>query len=350
MIPAALMTKEMRFRAISIIDIMSSVIYGGSALFIAYLGYGLWSLVHSVIFAALFRCVASCIVASYVPKFGWNSKVAVNIVKFGGGLTLASVLNYAARNVDFFIIGKFLGATQLGFYKRAYDLAVIPKEKVGDSLARILFPFICKIRDDKVWTKSAFLKTDKTIGLICIPSLIFMMITAPEIIIVLYGEQWIKSVLSFRIMALGGIFYSLCCSYGPILLAYGHTGSYLKLQATYAFTLIIITLISVRYGIEGVATGVVLVLLIYLLVNNYIVSKIINISIIEIICNMKLSVYICLTVAIALLAYDRCCYTENLIMDLCVKTAMLATIYVTFFYVSKDSVVCEIKKTIQSRF
>ncbi|MFA7060548.1 MAG: lipopolysaccharide biosynthesis protein, partial [Pedobacter sp.] len=161
MIPAALLTKEMRFKAISIIDILSSVIYGFSALFMSYLGYGLWSLVYSVILSALFRSIASCIVASYIPRFGWHNATAVHIFKFGGGLTTASVLNYTARNLDFFIIGKYLGSAQLGLYKRAYDLAVIPKEKVADSLSRVLLPFLCKIRDDKAWTKSAFLKTIK---------------------------------------------------------------------------------------------------------------------------------------------------------------------------------------------
>ena len=349
MIPAALMTKEMRFRAISLIDILSSVIYGCSALFIAYLGYGLWSLVHSVILAALFRCVASCIVASYVPKFGWNNVAAAHIIKFGGGLTLASVLNYAARNIDFFIIGKFLGATQLGLYKRAYDLAVIPKEKVGDSLSRILFPFICKIRDDKAWTKSAFLKTDKMIGLICIPILLFMIFAASDIVVVLYGERWIKSIPPFRLMALGGIFYSLCCSYGPILLAYGYTSNYLKIQAMYAFTLLIVTLVGVKFGIEGVAISVSFILFIYLAVNNFIVSKIININITDILNNTKLSIYIGVTIVTALMLYEKIGYVGNHTINLVVKSFIATIVYGVYIYFSKDSVVDEMKKTIFSR-
>ena len=346
MIPAALMTKEMRFRAISIIDIMSSVIYGGSALFIAYLGYGLWSLVHSVIFAALFRCVASCIVASYIPRFGWHNATAVHVFKFGGGLTVASVLNYTARNLDFFIIGKFLGSAQLGLYKRAYDLAVIPKEKVADSLSRVLLPFLCKIRDDKAWTKSAFLKTNKTIALICVPVLLFSFLSAPEIVNVLYGEQWTGAIKSFQIMSLGGIFYALFAPFGSVLVAYWKTRLYLSVQAIYSLLLLVFTLVGVKYGIEGVSIGVVASLFIVLNACVYFVKDIIALSVREFFHSLLLPLIIGITVLIIIASFNTIFKLNDNAIKLAANSVLASLTYFSFMLFYNDDLLEELRTSL----
>lgn len=349
MIPAALMAKEMRFRIISLIDILSSGIYGVSALFIAYLGYGLWSLVHSVILAALFRCVASCITASYFPKFGWNGKVAVHVIKFGGGLTLASVLNYTARNLDFFVIGKFLGSAQLGLYKRAYDLAVIPKEKVADSLSRVLLPFLCKIREDKAWTKSAFLKTNKTIALICVPVLLFSFLSAPEIINVLYGEQWTGAIKSFQIMSLGGIFYALFAPFGSVLVAYGKTRLYLSVQTIYSLLLLVLTLVGVNYGIEGVSIGVVVSLFIVLNACVYFVKDTITLSTREFIHSLSLPLFIGTTVVSVLMTFKYFLTINDSLTKLFINSVLATLVYVCFLWFYKDDLLEELRISLVGR-
>jgi O-antigen/teichoic acid export membrane protein len=350
MIPAAIMTKEMRFRAISIIDILSSVIYGFSALLMAYMGYGLWSLVYPVLLSALFRCVASCIVASYIPKLGWHNKTAVHIFKFGGGLTVASVLNYTARNLDFFIIGRFLGSAQLGLYKRAYDLAVIPKEKVADSLSRVLLPFLCKIRDDTVWTKSAFLKTNKTIALVCIPVLLFSFLSAPEIVSVLYGDQWTGAIRSFQIMSLGGIFYALFVPFGSVLVAFGKTRSYLLLQTVYSALLLVFTLVGVKYGIEGVSLGVVTTLFVVLNVSVYFVKNVIALSLIDFICNLLLPLLIGISIVIVLVSSHAFLALTSNIIKLAINTVLATSTYVCFMLFYKDALLDELKITILDKF
>lgn len=350
MIPAALMTKEMRFRAISIIDILSSVIYGFSALLMAYLGYGLWSLVYPVLLSALFRCVASCIVASYIPKLGWNNGTAAHILKFGGGLTVASVLNYTARNLDFFIIGKFLGSAQLGLYKRAYDLAVIPKEKVADSLSRVLLPFLCKIRDDTVWTKSAFLKTNKTIALVCIPVLLFSFLSAPEIVRVLYGDQWAGAINSFQIMSLGGIFYALFVPFGSVLVAFGKTKSYLLIQTVYSALLLIFTLVGVRYGIEGVSLGVVIALFAVLNVSFHFVKNIIALSLIDFIYNLLLPLLIGISIVIVLVLSNVYLTSSSNVIKLAINIVLSTLTYVCFMLFYKDALLEEFKIAVLDKF
>lgn len=347
LVPAALLSKKMRFKIITIIDIFGSFVYGFSALFMAYSGYGLFSLVYSQILAALFKCVAVCFAASYIPKFGWNKSSVIEIIKFGGTLTLASMFNYAARNADYLIIGKFLGAAPLGLYKRAYDLAVIPKEKVADTLNRLYFSFVCKTRDDKDWTKSAFLKISKAIALISMPVLTFSVLSASEIIRFLYGQKWLDATHSFQFMVVGGIFYSITVPFGSILIAYGRSKIYLMVQVSYSILLIMSAMFGVNFGIEGVAIAVSSALAIFISVNLYSVKRIIDISLREYLCCMKLPLCISLAIVITTFTYEYTFNFVHYIGNLAAKSIIAAVIYSSFFLLNKDMLINEMRNIVK---
>lgn len=342
-IPVALMTRKMQFRALSIIEIFGSFAYGFSALALAYFGFGLWSLVYSPIVSALLTACAICFAASYIPKFGWQRSSGIFIFKFGGTLSFASILNYVARNVDYFMVGKFLGATQLGVYKRAYDLAVIPKEKVAESISGIFFPFACKIRDDKRWTKSAFLKTSKAISFVCFPVLIFFNLSAAEIIDVLYGANWKGAVHAFKIISLGGMFYCLIVPFGGLLLTYGKVKLYSILQVAYATLLLVGSAVGVNFGIEGLATAVSITLLAYLLISIRFVQNIFPLSFADYLRNIQLPVCISTTIVIVIFLCGRIVSLHSTLLNLIINSALAAVVFFLYFILASDNLVLEFK-------
>lgn len=349
-VPSALLIKNMQFKRSALINISTSIIYGGSALLFAQEGFGFWSLVYSPILSAAYKCLVSAIAARYIPAFGWKIDFVSGLLRFGGPLSLAALLNYLAKSIDFLIIGKFLGAAPLGFYKRAYDLAVIPKERVADSLAGILFPFLCKIRGDSEWTKSAFLKTSKTVAVICIPALSFLMVSSSEVVLSLYGEKWVEVVPAVRIMSAGGMFYSLAVPFGAVIIAFGKSKIYLYIQCFYAISLLIATLIGIKYQIEGVAIGVTIAIILYFLLVYLATHKIVEISTHEYLTSLKLAV--CIGVSIIIVIYALNVYTKptTLYINIFQNIASALLIYAGYFIFSKDIVFDEIKKLVKSRF
>ena len=349
MVPASLLTKEMRFKTSTKIDIAASFIYGGSAILAAFFGLGAFSLVYAPILSALFRAVVICIAVPYLPKFGWNKAAAMGIAKFGGSLTFASILNYIARNADSLIIGKFLGAESLGLYKRAYDLAVIPKEKVADTLNTVFFPFACETRNDKKWIKSSFLKLTKSIALACLPALVFAALSAKEIIRILYGEKWLGAVHAFQFMAIGGIFYSVMVPCGSILIAYGRMKAYMAVQAFYAICLILAVFFGLNFDIEGVAFAVAVTLILSMFLNFYSITQIIEISVAEYLNNMKSSILISATILMVLFPYSIILTIKSDMCNLLFKSLITVIIYGFFIYTYNDTIFTDIKNTIKTR-
>lgn len=347
MVPSALMIREMKFKANALVTISSSLIYGIAALVLAIQGYGLWSLVYAPMLSVAYRCLLLCVVTKYVPKLGWSKESAIHIGIFGGRLTASSILNFAARNVDFLIIGKFLGPTHLGLYKRAYDLAVIPKEKVADSLSSVLLPFLCKIKHDKKWVKSAFIKSNKASALICMPVLFFFALNSTHLITALYGEKWIAAVPAFRIISLGGICYALMAPLGSILIAYGETEIYFKLQLIYSSLLVVSALVGVQFGILGVAIGAFLSLAIMFLISFYMTSKIIHLSLKEFVASLRLPLEIGLVTAVTTQTFGSLISFESSLFNVIFKLNLFALIYALFIAYSKDPILSEVREFIR---
>jgi len=349
MVPASLLTKDMRFKTSTKINIAASFVYGASAILAAFFGLGLFSLVYAPILSALFKAVAICIAVPYLPKFGWNKAAAMGIAKFGGSLTFASILNYIARNVDFLIVGKFLGAESLGLYKRAYDLAVIPKEKVADTLSSVFFPFACETRNDKQWIKSSFLKLSKSIALACLPALVFAALSAEEIIRIVYGEKWLGAVHAFQFMAIGGIFYSVMVPCGSILIAYGRMKAYVAVQAFYAICLILAVFFGLNFDIEGVAVAVAIALILFMFINFFSIKQIIGVSVMEYLNNMKSSIIVSATILISLLAYNIMSTIKSDMCNLLLKIIIAVVIYVFYILTYDDAIFTDVKNIIKAR-
>src|SRR5205807_2134222 len=62
------------------------------------------------------------------------------LARFGGGMMLAKLANYAAGQGDSAVVVRSLGAEALGLYGRAIQLMVMPAMYIGDVLDRVLFP------------------------------------------------------------------------------------------------------------------------------------------------------------------------------------------------------------------
>ena len=68
---------------------------------------------------------------------------------FGGHLTGSSLINFAARNIDNVLIGRYWGPTQLGLYSRAYQLLLLPLEQINAPLDTVAITSLSKLIDSR---------------------------------------------------------------------------------------------------------------------------------------------------------------------------------------------------------
>ena len=263
-VPAAILSRGMRFHVVSGVEIASSIAYGLVSVSAAVAGYGVWSLIAGPIAAVTFNAIAFSIAARRWPALAWDREAVRSIIRFGSTLTAASVMNHMSRNLDYLLIGRLLGADVLGIYKRAYDLATLPKDKVMDVVARVFLPSLTDIRADREAVKKLTLSKIKLVAYVCLPALLGLFAVSDVFIPVVYGEKWMSTVGPLRIMLLGGVGYVLTALFSVILIAYEQRRAILTLQAVYSAAVVVGVLVGYRFGLLGVSYGILGAIVVYM--------------------------------------------------------------------------------------
>jgi O-antigen/teichoic acid export membrane protein len=341
LVPTAILTRQMKFHLISGIEIGSSAVYGIVSVAAAAAGYGVWSLVFGPVASLVFQAVAFSIAAKRLPTVGWDREDARGIVHFGSTLTAASLMNHLSRHLDYLLIGRILGAEILGIYKRAYDLATLPKDKVMEVVARVFLPSLTDIRRNKEEVKKLTLGKIKLVAYLCLPALLGLFAVADEFIAVVYGEKWLRTVGPLKIMLLGGVCYVLTALFSVILIAYEKRRAIILLQVVYSLAVVVGVLLGSRFGLVGVSCGVLGAIVVYMLTVYRLACGIIDLSLAEFVGTFRLPLLLSVGMALCVLVFPaNALGIGGDVGTLFVKTAVGVLVYgVCISFISDPDVV-----------
>lgn len=253
----AKLQREMRFRSSSLIGTASYALgYGAVAIGLALGGFGIWSLVWGQIAQSIVASLAFILCARHAMAPLLDLDALRRLLRFGLGVTLALLGNYVALNADQFIVGRWLGATVLGIYNRAYTILMQPVNLFGTVGDKVLFPALATIQSDQERLARAYCRSVGLIALATIPLSGFLLLLAPECIELLLGGQWLQVTLPFQILVASLFFRTAYKISTTLLRARGMTYWLAAWQWLYAASVCIGAWLGLPHGLEGVATGI----------------------------------------------------------------------------------------------
>jgi O-antigen/teichoic acid export membrane protein len=248
-----LLARRMNFKALGVIGVCAIGISGSIAIFLAFSGYGVWCLAWYAVLSTAITVVFTWIYARWVPRFLLGLQHIKGLVGFGANLTGSSFLAYFARNLDNLLIGKFLGPAPLGFYNLAYNLLLFPLSNIADVVGRVMFPALSIVQHDKQLVREAYVAANRYIASVSFPLMIWVLVTAPELIRVIYGPKWISAIVLVQILAITSMLQSVITNVNWIFLSQGRTDVLLKLSIFTTSVAAISFAVGLRWGVEGVA-------------------------------------------------------------------------------------------------
>lgn len=253
-----LLIRQMDFRRLFLIDLVAYLVgYAGVAIGMALLGFGVWSLVIGTVVSLVIQSIAVAFVARPRWPLSLSSTEVKDLLGFGGEVSLNNTINYLGASVDYMVIGKFLDATVLGLYTRAYQLVSMPLNKIAGTIAMALFPSYAEVQHDRERLARVYLKTINATALVTFPILTGFAIAGELVVVGLYGEKWGMAVPAFRILALAGFFKTIFHLAGPVAQATDNVRGEIRRQLVYLVILAVGCYFLVEYGIEYVAWVVV---------------------------------------------------------------------------------------------
>ncbi len=278
-----LLRKQLKFKALSKIEIAGTAVYSVTAIGFAFSKFGVLSLIFGQLVRSLVTVIIYFIIfrKTWLPRFHFSIKEIKSYLSFGAFQMGERAVNYLSANIDYIIIGRFLGPAALGFYTLAYQIVIFPLTKINPIITRVAFPAFSKIQDDNSRMKRGYCKVVNYISMISFPMLTGMIVVAPEFIRLVYGPKWEASIIILQILCLVGVFKSLGNPIGSVLLAKGRAdiGFYWNVFAVIAVTIAVI--VGANWGIVGVAIAILILQVPLFFIIQPIVNKLIELKLSE---------------------------------------------------------------------
>ena len=253
----ALQRRQLDFRRLFFIDTLSYVLgFGGVAVTLALLGFGVWSLVWGSLVQALLASVAQLVAARHALRPLLARRYLTDLLHFGFGSTVSRAVNYLALNGDNFVVGRWIGPASLGAYQRAYALMSLPRSYVANVMSTAMFPAFAQLQEEPARVRRGYLLLTKLTAIVAAPSMATLAIVAPHLVLGLYGPQWSGVVVPLQILSIAGYFRALYHLGGVVAQSHGQVYGEMRRQIVYAALVISCGLVGSRYGLPGVAAGV----------------------------------------------------------------------------------------------
>lgn len=219
-VPLALLLKEKKFQIIAKNAVCSACICGFFSVLAAFNDWGIYSLLITPIGVSVITFVLTVKYNFQIvcfKTFAVSKKSIKKILNFSIYQFLFNFVNYFSRNMDKILLGRYLGFQSLGYYEKSYRLMTLPISTLTNVFTPSLQPVLSDFQNDTTVIRNVYNRISQYlffVGTILTPFLCF---SAKEIILILFGEQWMAAVPVFQVLSVSVPFQMVDSLSGSIL-------------------------------------------------------------------------------------------------------------------------------------
>ncbi len=256
-INTVLQQKNLNFRKLAYLDQTVSILSTIIAITAAFYYRSVWSLVIAYVANGFLQLIFSYILIPGKVGFKWNQKIAKELFSYGKYVTASAMVLYFATEIDSALIGKIIGITELGYYVLAFTTANMATTYISKMLSRIMFPAYSKLQDKPEALRTAYINVFSMVVVITVPIATTIIFFAPQLMVAVYGEQWLPAAEPLIILSIFGIIRSVSSLTGFFLNGVGRP------EIGFRNSLVRLVLLSISiypliiyFGLEGAAIAV----------------------------------------------------------------------------------------------
>ena len=252
-IPNALLSRGMDFRRQAHVNLAAAMLGAATALVLALLGFGVWTLVFAPIMLFAARAVGMSLAAPWRMRPSFRFAGAAPMFSYGGAMIVVQFFWFIQTQSGVFIGGRVLPPHELGLYTTALFLTQILAAKFVPPLNDVAFAAYSQIQSQREAVATSFVKAVRLVMLVALPFYFGLAATAEPLVMTVLGPKWTETVPLVRILAVAMPFMTLQILFSPATNALGRAGIALRVSVAGAIIMPAAFLIGIRYGTEGMA-------------------------------------------------------------------------------------------------
>ncbi|WP_315772742.1 lipopolysaccharide biosynthesis protein [Rhodococcoides kroppenstedtii] len=191
--PAALMQREFLQKQRMIVDQTGTWIAALVSVGLAVGGVGAMSLAVGRVVASVVTAVMFWRMAPGGRRPGLDPTLVRPLLRFGLPLAGASAVVFAAGYADQIVVGTTSGATDLGFYVLAANLASWPLTVIGTPLRSVAPALFASMQHDRAAAAEMFGHLTRVTSAVVLPFCVVLAVAADPVVALLYGPEWARS-------------------------------------------------------------------------------------------------------------------------------------------------------------
>lgn len=257
----ALLKRQMRFSALAIRDVVSSIIAIPTAIMIAWRGGGYWALVAFPLTFNFIQTAFSWLLVRWVPSLPQQGSKTWSLISFGGNVAASYVVITMTRCADSVLIGRFWGANPLGLYSRAYNLLMLPVRQVTNPARSVAVPAFSRLQAAPERFARYYLRSINLMTWIIAPLFGYLFVAAEPVIVLTLGSRWRDAAPVFQILCIAALGQLLFESAIWLFISQGKSRRLLQLVLITSPVIVAGYAMGLPFGIKGVALSGSLVIL-----------------------------------------------------------------------------------------
>ena len=269
----ALLRRNMQFRALAVINVISSSATAFSILALALLGASFMSFAWgnalgatTAALMALLFCRQHWVLRPSLSA--WRTTLTFGLFTSGAGLIWR-----ATESLPSLILGRILTFNDVAFYTRAVTVCALPDKCLLTGLLPVALPAMAaEVRANRSLTP-IYLRGFSLITAVQWPAFIMLALLARPAVAVLLGSQWTSIVPLVRIMALAALASSPCVLFYPTIIALGSFRAALWCALVMLPVSASVTAVASSFGIMGVAYSTFVIVSVQSAVSVYFVRR-----------------------------------------------------------------------------
>jgi len=268
--------KEINFKLQTKISIIASITSGLIGIYMAYSGYGVWSLVSKSIIDFFLISLLLWFWNKWIPSFEFSWRSFKEMFDFGYKLMISGLINTMYKNLYLFIIGKYFSAAELGYYTRADQFRNLPSKNISAVVQRVSYPVLAKLQHDPVKLKEGYKKIIGSTMFITFNLMILLAAVSKPLVLSLIGEKWLQSVEYLRLLCFVGMLYPLSAINLNMLNVKGKSNLFLRLEIIKKSLAVPVVIIGISMGIKIMIIGMLFTSTLGYFLNSYYSGRLIG--------------------------------------------------------------------------
>jgi O-antigen/teichoic acid export membrane protein len=249
----ALLNRQMRFKAIAMINVVSMLAGCLTGIGMALCKYGYWALVGASVIPVAMRLVLAWWISQWRPQLPSRNAQTRHLLTFGVNITAGSLLYSLARGADSLLIGRFFGAVAVGLYSRGSALLVRPLQQFTVPINTVLVPALSRIQGQHDRYRRTFLQVFEAIALISfLFTGLFLALSYP-LTLTLLGSRWEGAAVIFAGFTMAALAYPPATAATWLFASQGRGRDWVLTSSIVSIVTVFSFLVGLPFGPAGVA-------------------------------------------------------------------------------------------------